>query len=75
MSDPTQMAGLAHHNFVSAAVGIAIVVAVIRGVARKESKTIGNFWVDTMRGLWWVLFADMPGGRAGTCIVGSGAEP
>src|SRR6202008_706350 len=50
MSYLTQMAGMAYHNFVSAAVGIAVAVAVVRGVARKESKTIGNFWVDTTRG-------------------------
>jgi potassium-transporting ATPase potassium-binding subunit len=55
MSYFTQMAGLAYHNFTSAAVGMAIAIAVIRGVARKESKTIGNFWVDTTRGLLWVL--------------------
>jgi potassium-transporting ATPase potassium-binding subunit len=55
MSYFTQMAGLAYHNFLSAAVGIALAVAVIRGVARKESKTIGNFWVDTTRCLLWVL--------------------
>jgi K+-transporting ATPase ATPase A chain len=55
MSYLTQMAGLAYHNFVSAAVGIAVALAVIRGVSRKESKTIGNFWVDTTRGLLWVL--------------------
>jgi potassium-transporting ATPase potassium-binding subunit len=55
MSYLTQMAGLAYHNFVSAAVGIAMAIAVIRGVARRESKTIGNFWVDTTRALVWVL--------------------
>jgi potassium-transporting ATPase potassium-binding subunit len=55
MSYLTQMAGLAYHNFVSAAVGIALAMALIRGVARRESKTIGNFWVDTTRGLLWVL--------------------
>ena len=55
MSYLTQMAGLAYHNFVSAAVGIAMAIAVIRGVARRESKTIGNFWVDTTRALLWVL--------------------
>jgi potassium-transporting ATPase potassium-binding subunit len=55
MSYLTQMAGLAYHNFVSAAVGIALAIAVIRGVARRESKTIGNFWVDTTRALLWVL--------------------
>ena len=63
MSYLTQMAGLAYHNFVSAAVGIAVAVAVVRGVARKESKTIGNFWVDTTRGLLWVLLP--------ICLVGA----
>jgi len=51
----TQMAGLAYHNFTSAAVGMALAIAVIRGVARKESKTIGNFWVDCTRSLLWIL--------------------
>ena len=55
MSYLTQMAGLAYHNFASAAVGIALGIAIIRGVARCESKTIGNFWVDLTRCLLWVL--------------------
>ncbi len=55
MSYLTQMAGLAYHNFISAAAGIALAVAFIRGIARKESKTIGNFWVDATRALLWVL--------------------
>jgi K+-transporting ATPase ATPase A chain len=55
MSYLTQMAGLAYHNFASAAVGIALAVAVIRGIARRESKTIGNFWVDLTRSFLWVL--------------------
>ena len=55
MSYLTQMAGLAYHNFVSAAVGIALAIAVIRGIARREQETIGNFWVDTTRGLLWIL--------------------
>jgi K+-transporting ATPase ATPase A chain len=55
MSYFTQMAGLAYHNFTSAAVGMALAIAVIRGVARKESKTIGNFWVDTTRSMLWIL--------------------
>jgi K+-transporting ATPase ATPase A chain len=55
MSYFTQMAGLAYHNFASAAVGIALAIAVIRGVARRESKTIGNFWVDLTRCFLWVL--------------------
>jgi potassium-transporting ATPase potassium-binding subunit len=55
MSYLTQMAGLAYHNFASAAVGIALAIALIRGIARKESATIGNFWVDTTRSFLWVL--------------------
>ena len=55
MSYFTQMAGLAYHNFVSAGVGIALAIAVIRGIARRESKTLGNFWVDFTRANLWVL--------------------
>ena len=51
----TQMAGLAYHNFVSAAVGIILAIAVIRGIARHESSTLGNFWVDLTRCLLWLL--------------------
>jgi len=55
MSYFTQMVGLAYHNFVSAAAGIAIAIAFIRGVAQKEKDTIGNFWVDMIRATLWVL--------------------
>jgi len=55
MSYLTQMAGLAYHNFVSAATGIALAIAFIRGIAQKEKDTIGNFWVDLVRGTLWVL--------------------
>jgi K+-transporting ATPase ATPase A chain len=55
MSYLTQMAGLAFHNFVSAAVGIALAIAFIRGIARREKETIGNFWVDLTRSTLWVL--------------------
>ena len=55
MSYLTQMAGLAYHNFVSAAVGIALAIAFIRGIARREKETIGNFWVDLTRATLWVL--------------------
>ncbi len=55
MSYLTQMAGLAYHNFASAAVGIALAIAVIRGIARRERETIGNFWVDLTRCFLWVL--------------------
>ena len=61
MSYLTQMAGLAYHNFASAAVGIALAIAFVRGIARKEKETIGNFWVDMTRSILWVL---LPG-----CIV------
>jgi K+-transporting ATPase ATPase A chain len=63
MSYLTQMAGLAYHNFASAAVGVALAIAVIRGVSRHESKTIGNFWVDLTRCFLWVLLP--------VCLVGS----
>ena len=55
MSYFTQMAGLAYHNFISAGMGIALAIALIRGIARRESKTIGNFWVDVTRAMLWVL--------------------
>ncbi len=49
MSNLTQMSGLAVQNFVSAAVGIAVAVALIRGLTRRRSQTIGNFWADLTR--------------------------
>jgi potassium-transporting ATPase potassium-binding subunit len=55
MSYFTQMAGLAFHNFVSAAAGIAVAIAVIRGFVRRSGKTLGNFWVDMTRTVLWVL--------------------
>ena len=55
MSYLTQMLGLATHNFWSAAVGLALAVAFVRGIARRESSTLGNFWVDMTRGILWVL--------------------
>ena len=55
MSYLTQMAGLAYHNFLSASVGIAVAMAFVRGISRKESGTLGNFWVDTTRASLWVL--------------------
>ena len=61
MSYLTQMLTLAYHNFFSAAVGMALAVALIRGISRRESKTLGNFWVDTTRACLWVL---LPG-----CLV------
>ncbi len=55
MSYLTQMAGLAVQNFVSAAVGIAVVAAVVRGISRRSAGTIGNFWVDLYRTLVYLL--------------------
>ncbi|MBA4185790.1 MAG: potassium-transporting ATPase subunit KdpA [Acidobacteria bacterium] len=55
MSYLTQMAGLSYHNFASAATGIAIAIAFVRGIVRKESDTIGNFWVDFVRANLYVL--------------------
>ena len=55
MSYLTQMAGLAYHNFVSAATGIVLAIAFIRGIARRQMQTLGNFWVDFVRCCLWVL--------------------
>ena len=55
MSYLTQMLGLATHNFWSAAVGLALAIAFIRGIARREMKTLGNFWVDLTRATLWIL--------------------
>src|SRR6185437_10874288 len=55
MSYLTQMLGLATHNFWSAAAGMALAIAFIRGIARKEMQTLGNFWVDVTRGTLWIL--------------------
>jgi len=63
MSYLTQMAGLAYHNFISAATGIALAIAFIRGIARREMQTLGNFWVDMTRAALWVCLP--------FCIVGA----
>ncbi|HEY0512455.1 MAG TPA: potassium-transporting ATPase subunit KdpA [Thermoanaerobaculia bacterium] len=55
MSYLTQMAGLAVHNFTSAATGMAILVAFIRGIARRKAETLGNFWVDLTRTTLYIL--------------------
>jgi len=55
MSYLTEMAGLATHNFWSAAAGIVVAVALIRGIKRTQSSTIGNFWVDMTRTLLYIL--------------------
>jgi potassium-transporting ATPase potassium-binding subunit len=63
MSYLTQMAGLAYHNFMSAAVGIVLAIAFIRGIARRQMQTIGNFWVDLVRCNLWVFLP--------ICIIGA----
>jgi K+-transporting ATPase ATPase A chain len=55
MSYLTQMAGLTVHNFLSAATGIALAVALIRGFSRRSAQAVGNFWVDLTRGVLYVL--------------------
>jgi K+-transporting ATPase ATPase A chain len=55
MSYLVQMCGLTFHNFVSAATGIALALAFIRGFARKSAKTLGNFWVDLVRCVLYIL--------------------
>jgi len=63
MSYLTQMSGLAFHNFVSAATGIALAIAFIRGIARRSANTIGNFWVDLTRTTIYVLLP--------ICVIGA----
>ncbi len=63
MSYLTQMAGLAFHNFTSAATGIVLAIAFIRGIARRQMQTLGNFWVDFTRCCLWVLLP--------FCVVGA----
>jgi K+-transporting ATPase ATPase A chain len=55
MSYLTQMAGLTVHNFVSAATGIVLAIALVRGFARRSAQTVGNFWVDLTRCVLYVL--------------------
>jgi len=55
MSYLTQMSGLAFHNFISAATGIAIAIALVRGLARRSAATLGSFWVDVVRSILYVL--------------------
>src|SRR2546423_5258795 len=63
MSYLTQMAGLAYHNFASAATGIVLAIAFIRGISRREQDSIGNFWVDFVRCNLYVLLP--------VCILGA----
>jgi potassium-transporting ATPase potassium-binding subunit len=63
MSYLTQMAGLAFHQFVSAAAGIVLAVALVRGLARRSAQHLGNFWVDLVRCTLYILLP--------ICIVGA----
>jgi potassium-transporting ATPase potassium-binding subunit len=66
MSHLSQMVALVFHNFGSAAAGMAIAIAVIRGIARHSSATLGNFWVDLVRATLWVL---LPLSLAGAIVL------
>jgi potassium-transporting ATPase potassium-binding subunit len=66
MSYLTQMAGLAFHNFTSAATGIALAIALLRGITRREARTLGNFWVDMIRGCLYLL---LPLSLAGALLL------
>ncbi|MBX7159982.1 MAG: potassium-transporting ATPase subunit KdpA [Acidimicrobiia bacterium] len=71
MAHLTQMAGLAVANFTSAAMGLGVAIALVRGLTRRESRTIGNFWVDILKGCLRVL---LPVAFAGALVlVASGA--
>ena len=70
-----QMAALAVQNFASAAAGIAIAIALVRGFARQEKKTIGNFWVDVTRATVYVLLPLCDCRRSVPGLAGRGAEP
>ena len=74
MSYLTQMAGLAVQNFVSAATGMAVLVAFIRGLVRRNAKTIGNFWVDLTRDHPLHPAAAVAGPGAGARVAGRGAD-
>src|SRR6202521_5616616 len=63
MSYLTQMSGLAYHNFTSAASGIVMAIVIIRGISRRETEKLGNFWVDMTRCMLWLLLP--------ICLVGS----
>ena len=74
MSYFSQMVGLTFHNFVSAATGIAIAAALVRGIARHTAKTIGNFWVDLVRVTYYLLLPDLPRVRGLPRVAGHDSE-
>ncbi|MES9536559.1 MULTISPECIES: potassium-transporting ATPase subunit KdpA [unclassified Actinomadura] len=69
MGYPTQMAGLAVQNFVSAAVGMSVAVALVRGFARQRTGELGNFWVDLTRGTLRIL---LPVAAVGAVVLVAG---
>ena len=75
MSYFTEMMALATHNFFSAAVGIAVAIAFVRGFSRHSVKTLGNFWVDFTRCDLLRAAADLDRLRAGALLPGSDSEP
>ncbi len=75
MSYLTQMVGLAYHNFISAATGIALAIAFIRGIARRQMQTIGNFWVDLVRSSLWVLLPFCLPGALRARVTGCRSKP
>ena len=74
MSYLSQMVALASQNFFSAAVGIAIAAALVRGIARHCADTVGNFWVDLVRITYYLLAADLPGLRHLPHLAGDDPE-
>ena len=74
MSYFVEMVGLAMHNFASAAAGIAVAIALVRGFARHRSKTIGNFWVDVTRATVYVLLPISHRGRPVALLAGRDSE-
>ena len=74
MSYLTQMLGLTVQNFLSAATGMAILVALVRGFVRHSAKTIGNFWVDMTRSVLYILLTAIVNPGASSGFTGRGAD-
>ena len=70
----TQMLGLTVQNFVSAATGMAVLVALIRGLARRTTETIGNFWVDLIRSILYILLPLVRHPCVDPCLTGNGPD-
>ena len=71
----TQMLALARENFVSAAIGMAVAVAFIRGLTRHSTRELGNFWVDFTRSFLYILLPHLHRRRAVPRVAGRRAEP